>query len=207
MTKKIILVLLTILSFSAIHAQYEWTPAKVILKNGSSFRGLVKFPIHSGGLVSIGTTKFKYKKNRKSTTNKYGSDTVDKVIFGDEQFATVQCQYVPINKNKSVLMKLVISGTVNLYTRTVSLYNNTFIENKKSTITITTIDYNSQYYIIREKEEVATLIVDPNSFISFIKKAKNYFSDCDDIITYLDNDLYHKNDLLELVEDYNLLCE
>jgi len=62
MIKKI-LILFVILCISSAHAQYdEWTPAKVILKNGSSFRGLVKFPKHSGELISIGSTDFKYKK-------------------------------------------------------------------------------------------------------------------------------------------------
>ena len=205
MTKKIILILVTILYFSSIHAQYEWTPAKVILKNGSSFRGLVKFPMHSGGLVSIGSTKFKYKKNSKSNTEKYGSDALDKVIFGDEQFATVEYQYVPIKKNKSVLMVLLVSGNVNLYSRTVSHYNNTFIGDQD--FPTSTIDYNSQYYLIRETEQVATMIEGQNSFGSFINKAKKYFSDCEKIIYYLDNELYHSNNLLELVEDYNLLCE
>ena len=205
MTKKIILII-TILYFSQIHAQYEWTPAQVILKNGSSFRGLVKFPMHSGGLISIGSTEFKYKKSSKSSTEKYGSDTVDKVIFGDEQFATLQYQFVPINKNKSVLMELVISGTVNLYTRTVSQYTSTFMGNQNFP-TSTTIDYNSQYYLKREKEEVAELIAGQKSLGSFIYKAKNYFSDCTEIMGYLDDDVYHENDLIQLVEDYNLLCK
>ena len=74
MIKKV-LIILTILCFSKVFAQYEWTPAKVILKDGTSFKGLVKFPMHSGGLISMGSTKFKYKKNRKASTEKYGSET------------------------------------------------------------------------------------------------------------------------------------
>lgn len=146
------------------------------------------------------------KKNSKSTTEKYGSDTVDKVIFGDEQFATAEYQYVPINTNKSVLMELVISGSVNLYTRTVSQYNNTFIGNQNFP-TSTTIDYNSQYYLKRKEEEVAELLAGQKSLGSFVYKAKKYFSDCSEIVCYLDNGLYHENNLIQLVEDYNLLCE
>ena len=203
---KNILIIITILCFSSVHAQYEWTPAKVILKNGTSFRGLVKFPMHSGGLVSIGNTKFKYKKSRKSNIINYGADALDTVIFGDEQFAIVQYQYVSIKKNKSVLMELVTSGIVNLYTRTVSQYSNTFMGNQNFP-TSTTIDYNAQYYLKRKEENVATLIAGPNSFASFNYKAKKYFSDCEKIIGYLENELYDLNNLTELVDDYNLLCE
>ncbi len=203
---KRILIVFSILCFSFANAQYEWTPAKVILKNGTSFRGLVKFPIHSGGLVSIGSTKFKYKKNKKSNVVKYGAESLDMVIFGDEEFAVLKYQYVPIKKNKFVLMQIVVSGNVSLYSRVVSHYSNTFMGDQDFP-TSTTIDYDSQYYLKRESESVATLIVNPNSLISFNNRAKQYFSDCEKIIGYLEHELYDINNLDELVDDYNLLCE
>lgn len=98
------LLLIAILCFSTVHAQYDWTPAKVILKNGTSFRGLVKFPKHSGGLISIGTTEFKYKLKKKGKTERYGYETVEEVIFGDEEFATVHYGYVPIQAKKACLI-------------------------------------------------------------------------------------------------------
>ena len=211
---KNILTILIIFCFSNVNAQYEWTPAKVILKDGTSFRGLVKFPMHSGGLISMGSTKFKYKKNRKSSIEKFGSETLDKVIFGDEQFATIEYQYVPIKKNKNVLMELIINGKVNLYYRVVSQYSTTnsgdqnFQSIPTATIpTTTSIDYNNQYFLLRENEKTATLIIDPNSFQSFNYKAKKYFSDCKDIVSFIESKLYQPKYLLELVEDYNLLCE
>ena len=195
------------LFFSSVQAQYDnWTPAKVILKNGTSFRGWVKFPKHSGGLISIGTTKFKYRKNRKGKTQQYGSDSVDEIVFGDEEFTTVHYKYVPIKKNKSVLMELVVRGKVNLYTRTVLMEGGTFTNNPN--LTSNTIYYDDfQYYLIRNGEQNATLIAGPNSFSNFIYKAKRYFSDCSKIIYYLDNELYELNNIVELVDDYNLLCE
>ena len=69
---------------------------KVILKNGTSFRDLVKSPKHSCGLISIGRTNFKYKKSKKSNTENYGSDSAEEVIFGDEEFATAHYKYFPI---------------------------------------------------------------------------------------------------------------
>jgi len=205
MTKKILLLFL-FLSFTLTYAQYEWTPAKIILKNGTSFRGWVQFPKHSGGLISIGSTDFKYRKKKKEKTEKYGSDTVDEVIFGDEEFATVHYKYVPIKKGKSVLMELVVHGKANLYTRTVSQSNSTFSSNPNFPSTTTYYD-DTQYYIIRSEEQVATLIAGPNSFGGFISKAKNYFSDCSKIVGYLESELYELNNILELVDDYNLLCE
>jgi hypothetical protein len=205
MTKKILLIL-TILCFYSVHAQYDWTPAKVILKDGTSFRGLVKFPLHSGGLISIGSTAFKYKKNKKSPKKKYGSDSIEEVIFGDEDFTTVHYKYVPIKKKKSVLMELVVRGRVNLYTRSVLKSHNMFTGNSNFPST-TTYYEDSQFYFKRNNEQTAKLIAGPNSFGRFISKAKDYFSDCSKIVDYLENRLYDLNNLIELVDDYNLLCD
>tara|TARA_B110000093_G_C12776938_1_gene328886 strand:- start:91 stop:711 length:621 start_codon:yes stop_codon:yes gene_type:complete len=201
------LIILTILCLSSVHAQYDnWTPAKVILKNGKSFRGWVKFPKHSGGLISIGSTGFKYRKKKKGKTEKYGSDNVDEVIFGDEEFTTLHYKYVPIKKKKSVLMELAVRGKANLYTRTVLKRNSIFTGNPNFPSTTTYYD-DTQYYIIRNEEQKATLIAGPNSFGGFISKAKKYFSDCSKIVDYLENELYELNNIEELVDDYNLLCE
>jgi len=201
-----ILIILTFFCFSSVQAQYEWTPAKVILKNGTSFRGLVKFPKHSGGLVSIGSTKFKYKKKRKSKTEKYGHETVDEVIFGDEDFTTVHYKYVPIKAKKHVLLELIANGKANLYSRTVLKFQNTFVGDPNLQSSGYYYD-DTQFYLIRAGEQKATLIAGPNSFGGFISKTKKYFSDCSKIVDYLESELYELKDIVELVDDYNLLCE
>lgn len=252
---KDLLSILLILSVFVMHAQYEWTPAKVILKDGRTFRGLVKFPMHSGGMVSIGTTKFKYKKNRKSSTIKYGSEELDKVIFGDEQFATAEFQYVPISNNRYVLMELIVNGKAKLYARVVSLEHNslngvypnqsstttqyhvtipsplnTANNNRSSTTTqyhvtiptllntadnnqllipqpINYIDQNYQYFVLRNGEDKATCIVNPRKPDNFTYQTKQYFSDCQDILSFIESEIYDPKNLIELIEDYNLICE
>ena len=204
MLKKII-ILFTIICFSSVHAQYEWTPAKVILKNGTSFRGLVKFPKHFGGLISIGSTEFKYKKKRKSGTVAYGHDTVEEVIFGDEDFTTVHYKYVPIKKKKFVLMELITSGKVSLYSRTVLRSQTSFLGDPD--FESTTFYDDTDYYLIRNTEEKAKYISGVPNNKMFIYVAKRYFSDCSKIVNYLENELYRLNDIIELVDHYNLLCE
>lgn len=186
---KNILILFSIFCMSAAYSQNdEWIPAKIILKNGTSFRGQVKLPTHSGanlsseGIMSFGDNKVSYRKNTKSPKKKYGSNEVDEIIFGDEQFATEHYKYVPIRKKKSILMELVVSGKVQLY-RT-----------------------DNNYFLLRENDEVAKLLVDnQNTFHTSVAKA--YFSDCEKIAYYLENELYNFDNITELVEDYNLLCE
>jgi hypothetical protein len=208
---KKILILSILLCFSIVNAQYSWTPAKVILKDGTSFRGLVKSPKHSGGLISIGSTKFKYKKYRKSKTKKYGYETVEEVIFGDEEFATLHYKYIPISAKRHVLMAQLVNRKVSLYSRNVSKFHSTTPITAGDFNTIPTGHYydDSQFYLIRKNEKTAKLMAGGPVFFlqSFIRRAKIYFSDCKEVISYLEEDLYDISNITELVEEYNLLCQ
>ena len=131
---------------------------------------------------------------------------MDEVIFGDEEFTTLHYKYGPIKKEKSVLMEIVVRGKANLYARTVLKSSSTVTGN--SNVPSTTAYYDdTQFYVIRSNEDIATLIAGPNSFGSFISKSKKYFSDCSKIVDYLDSELYELKNIIELVDDYNFLCE
>jgi hypothetical protein len=203
---------------SPAHAQYDdWTPAKVVLINGTSIRGLVKLPRHSGNLISLSSSDFKFRKKRKSLTQKLGHKTVVEVVFGDEQFSTLRYKYVPIKPKKYALLEVISEGAVSLYSRDSGTYratsHRTVIlgpEGSNSPMSVhpgySYVHDDTQYYVKRKNEKSAKLIAGPNNFKSFITKAKTYFSDCEKIVYYLDNDLYNIDNITELVDDYNLLC-
>ncbi|MEO1030810.1 MAG: hypothetical protein AAFX55_05370 [Bacteroidota bacterium] len=203
---KKITVILTLLCLWSSNAQFEWTPAKVILKTGESFRGLVKFPKHLSGIVTIGSSKFKFKKNRKSKVKKLGHDTVYEVIFGDEDFTTVHFKYVPVRKNRFILMEEIIYGRVSLFARTI---HRAETEHSPIDSEFDRTVYNdvTDYYFLRDTENTAIHITDVPTNSMFIRVAKKYFADCEKIVGYLEDELYTLNDLVELVEDYNLLCD
>lgn len=211
MIKKVI-VLITILCFWSANAQFEWTPAKVILKGGESFRGLVRFPKHFGNIITIGSSKFKYRKNRKSKVEKLGHETVEEVVFGDEDFTTVHFKYVPVSKNRFILMEEIINGKVSLYARTLLKTKTEFRwerhEEWLGTEDDRTIYYDDvDYYLMRPLEDTATKITNELTNSMFRRIMKKYFEDCEKIVGYLEDELYDGNELLQLVEDYNLLCE
>ncbi|WP_411766044.1 hypothetical protein [Winogradskyella sp. A3E31] len=204
--RKIIFLIITILYSLSVGAQFEWTPAKVIFNDGSSSRGFVKFPKHSGGLISIGSTKIKFRKKRKSTTEKFGNESVEEVVFGDEEFTTAHFKYVPIKKNKYVLMELIIEGKVNLFKRTVLKSTSTPSTNPVIPQNVTYYD-DTQFFLFRNDGEKAKLIAGPNSIGLFSAKAQKYFDDCPKILEYIEAGLYNIEDLVQLVKDYNLLCD
>ncbi len=66
--------------------------------------------------------------------------------------------------------------------------------------------------MIRENETVATRVINEYDGIglnlrTFKNYAKKYFSDCPDVLSYIDNELYEDYDISQIVDDYNLLCE
>lgn len=83
-----------------------------------------------------------------------------------------------------------------------------------------------EYYLIRQNEIIALQIIgqkeniamaitnydDAPKFLektlnNFENEVKTYFSDCADLVKYIENKLYDEYDITQMVEDYNLICE
>lgn len=88
-------------------------------------------------------------------------------------------------QNKYRLLKLIEGGYLSLY-----LYR-----------ADQTYDFNT-YYLLKSTTE--GMIV-PN--ISFRKRVTEFLSDCDEVVTKLDDKTYKKNDLVEIIKDYNICLE
>ena len=128
MTKNIILII-SILSFSLSYGQYNWTPGKVILKNGDTLKGLLKIPMTSGSLLSFSKNKLEYKKDKKGKRNKFDNTQVDKILFyGISNPNLGYYEYVPLTRKKMALFKLIRNGKVKLYVRTIKITVSTGFE-------------------------------------------------------------------------------
>ncbi|WP_299314816.1 hypothetical protein [uncultured Aquimarina sp.] len=207
---KIIISIITILTFSICNGQYDWRAGKVVLKNGQTLKGIVKMTMPSNKLVSLSSSKVYYKKNRKGKVKKFTKDEIRKVFYGSYNSETGFFEYAPITKNKKELFRVIINGKSKLYKRTVKniSYSNRILDpsisprrpRKKD------IQFVNQYYVIRNGEITVTYIPD-ESLEKFKEKTISYFSDCKKIIQYIENNLYEEFEIKELVEDYNIFCE
>ncbi len=212
MIKKIILIF-SILSFSLSYGQYDWTPGKIVLKNGKTFKGLLKIPMSSDKLITIGAIKVQYKKDKKGKKKKFSSEQVDKIFFGTNNSNTIgYYEYISIPNKKNVLFKLIRNGKVKLYTRTIkSLESTSFSSSDNNSIHNRSVKSKKVkvYYIVRENEVLATFAFNESmkDIKTFKKTMKDYFSDCEDVSSFIDNDLYQDFDIRKIVEDYNLLCK
>ncbi|MFG6687823.1 hypothetical protein ACGK9U_14665 [Mariniflexile sp. HNIBRBA6329] len=165
--------------------------------------------------LDLGKQKVFYKKNYNSKTEKFNEDLIQKIYFdGLSDEKTGYYEYVPIKKNKKTIMKLIVVGKVKLYTRTKKIFSSTYngFSNNPNMPNmpnrVVTTDTESEFFVIRDNEDYATGLIKSNALSkSFIYAAKKYFSDCANIIKYLNNDLYYEQNIIELIDDYNLLCE
>lgn len=221
MSRKIILILF-ILTYSLSYAQYDWTPGKLLLKNGETLKGLFKLPLVSGDLISISNTKLEYKEDRKGKKIKFDETQIDKVFFVTFNPDLGYYEYVPISNNKMGLFKLIRNGKVKLYARMVKVTVRTGVQNSNSHFSPfgDTMEKKREkvieYYMIRANETVATRVFLETDGVAtaydrniknFKKDTKHYFSDCPDVLSYIEDDFYDDFDIAQIVEDYNLLCE
>ncbi|MBR9847708.1 MAG: hypothetical protein GYB35_17165 [Algicola sp.] len=216
MTRSFILII-SILSFSFSYGQYNWKSGKLILKNGDTLKGLIKIPMASGNLIAISKSNLEYKKDKKGKKKNFDKTEIDKVFFITSYNPNIgYYEYVPISNNGAFLFKLIRNGKAKLYVRTIkkSISNGTHYvndtwQNQNKNVKI------KEYYIIRENETIATKIIRPDNLDfpeeGILKKYKEsllkYFSDCEEVVSFIDDDLYEDYDIGQIVEDYNLICE
>lgn len=178
----------------------KWYKGDLVLHNGDTLHGWLKFESASKGMAGLGskTNKVFYKKTKKGKKKKYkkedfSSFTVTKNDKKIEKYATVYT-----SKKRIQLLKILVEGKVTIY-ETIS-YGHTGPGNN---------GYSYQYtnmYIKRQHEKIASNEFFANVFKSFKKTAKKYFSDCPELVRKIENNDFKKTSLIGMVKYYNAKC-
>lgn len=207
-TKLTLLFCLLTISFS--YSQYNWTEGELVLKNGSTLKGKIKLPVLSKNLLAInGKEKVKYRTDRKSKTKKYDESQVEKVIFRKSDTEVAYFEYIATSKNKKGLFKVISAGKATLYARSVSISHSTpmYMGAGPHTNTVNFWHYSfsdfNEFYVIREREQIASPLITARLSSTFKKRAMAYFSDCPEVASKLEEKIYVKNDIKKVVDSYN----
>ena len=206
-TKITLLFCLLTISFS--YGQYNWTKGELVLKNGDTLRGQIKLPMISKDLLAFnGKEKVKYRKDRKSKKVKYDETRVKKVIFRNSDTEIAFFEYLQTTKNKKGLFKVISSGKATLYARSVSVTSSTPMYMggpNGGTWNHWNYSYSdlNEFYVLREKEKIASPLITARISSSFKKRAMEYFSDCSKLISKLEEKIYVKDDIKDVVDEYN----
>ena len=204
-----ITVLFCLLTISFSYGQYNWTKGELVLKNGDTLRGQIKLPMISKDLLAFnGKEKVKYRKDRKSKKVKYDETRVKKVIFRNSDTEIAFFEYLQTTKNKKGLFKVISSGKATLYARSVSVTSSTpmYMGGPNGGTwnhwNYSYSDFN-EFYVLREKEKIASPLITARISSSFKKRAMEYFSDCSKLISKLEEKIYVKDDIKDVVDEYN----
>src|SRR5690606_15019144 len=208
--KYFLTLLVVIASTSFAHCQYDWSKGELVLKNGTSLNGLIKLPTVSKDLIAInGREKVRFKTNKKSKTEKYDETQVKQIIFRPSDTETAYFEYVPISKNKHGIFKVITRGNATLYGKTVSTTSSApmYMGGPTGGVHPTHYmysfnDYN-EFYVMRENEAIASPLITVRISRSFKNRAIEYFADCPAIVSKLEEKEYRKEDIKEMIEDYN----
>ncbi len=104
-------------------AQYEWMYGELVLKSGDSLYGQIEIPKAARDIPRFGRQKVKFRTGPDSKTRKYGDKDISEIIFVPSQYEILYFYFIPVGKKRSLIMRELILGDMDLYTRTVSLGN------------------------------------------------------------------------------------
>jgi len=158
--------------------------------------------------TKLGKEKIKYRKNRKYKKTKYDENQVRKVIFRNSDTEVAYFEFIQTSEKKKGLFKVISSGKATLYARSVSITNSTpmYMGGPNGGTwnhwNYSFSDFN-EFYVLKEDEKIASPLITARISRSFKKRAMEYFFDCPNLVSKLDKRIYVKDDIKDVVDEYN----
>jgi hypothetical protein len=204
-------------------SQYEWTNAEVYLKDGEILTGEAKIPMMGAGM-NLSKEVLKYRTIEKTEKAKYQPKDIDSVIFtiqykikekGKKIKKIRKETYTPVylNKKKSRLgfAEILIDGDLRLAGRKVIINsggNSSNITIETNGTSIDNFDYmgnHNQMMLLKDGEKPEIFYRDTSTKY-FKKRTIKYFKDCIALKAKINNDVFKKENLRDIVMYYNLSC-
>jgi len=200
--KKIVVTSLFLFVTCSFFAQNGWIAGEIFLKDGASYKGLLKISKVSKDLIAIGGDKVvRFKPAKKGKKKKYRQPEIDHIILNEKGgFYNGFYEYVKVSEERRELFRAVITGKAILYQRNVNMTSSSGGANGM----MMTSSYEvSEYYVLREGETLAMPLITARISKSFKHRASNFFSDCPVLVSKIQDRTYRKKDIEKVVQDYN----
>jgi hypothetical protein len=161
------------------------------------------------GMGEIKNNKIYFKIEQKDNPTEWSYDMASALIFSGYGFSE-KYEYVKISKNSSPeLIEVVNEGNVTLYKQikvTNSIFDlarNGYLLSNGERIGGNNLESDVQYkyFVKRKTEEFATII-----HFNFKEKIFDYFSDCPILKKKINQKIYTKKNIEEMIEYYNNYC-
>jgi hypothetical protein len=205
MIKRILVVIIMLGSFN-VSAQYDdWSTGEIYLKDGTTLKGLVRFPYIQKDMLFSGKEKLRYKTERNKPSKKIAAKDIDKVLLNITYSKKVKGKrikkereaiFISISRNKKNskfgFAELVIDGSVKLVRRAVFNSSGQRMETLTESLFVRDDDMAIPFNYAELK--------------SFKKRAKAYFEDCPELVYKIENETFKRKDLVEIAVFYNSNC-
>lgn len=192
-----------------LSVQAQMQKATLFFKDGTELYGLAR--ITSSG------KKIKFKKNNEAKSVTYSSKEIESIALlvkkngNSTNKANLQnAHYFYKNiegKRTELLLELIVKGKVNLF-RDLKIVGggiNTMGPQGPMMMRSYTI---SSYYASREDSRTVIHLGDKGDLFgkNFKKAASEYFKDCPELVKKIQNNVFKKNDIVDVVKFYNKKC-
>lgn len=178
--------------FISVSSVAQKTTILITLKTGETFqthklsekKDVLKFKDDNGESQSINLSKI---------------ETI--ISSGKKDKYNYTKRYIKYSKTKGDLMQEIASGNVSLYKRVQTKMSGVGAMGAPSISTFT------DYYVKKNSEAVATYLQGGNiAFGSYRKNVKDYFKDCEALLTMVNDDNFKRSKIEEVIEFYNSDC-
>jgi hypothetical protein len=177
--------------------------ATLYFRNGDTIQGLAKMSAWG---------KIRFRKNKQSTTENYDGKTVSKFDIEEDSSYIPNTYIYKLLQNKDyssrpVLMKMITEGKINLYKITTTGTSAPMGFGGMGMGMGMSYSYEN-YYVCRDNSDIVIKLTTLGTFMgeNFIKAASEYFNDCIDLVNKIENKVYRKKDIEEIVKFYNTKC-
>lgn len=175
----------------------------MILRSGDSIEGLAKF---------ISMERIKFRKNKKEPKRTYNYREVSE-IFINEAGMTKHYKYKVVEREDDSYVKLVeviSQGKLNLYRVHRQGAYSGMTQHMGAGMSMTMVrSYNiNEYFVGENGNDVIKRLTATGSLFekNFKKAATAYFKDCPVLVSKLEQEIFGKNDIEEIVRFYNKEC-
>lgn len=180
----------------------KWYEGELVLTNNDTLSGLVKFENASEDIIGFGSNKIQFKANEKAKSKAFKKDEVRYFVVTNNYDDVVKYAFVNTSKKRKQLLQVLAEGKVSLYLKSQD-YNMPLGRVDNGATQMTMPVNNDLYYVKRENQKEATNDFFSSVFKSFKKTAANYFSDCSQVVSKINDETYLWKDLKTIVEEYN----
>lgn len=200
--KKLIIILSITLAICSGYAQTKkiiihkdsWLNSTINLKNGEVLEGFTWYKTYEKFALHSSKQYLYYKSSEKSKQKKYYADQVESFTVKFDDGVTETYTYIPIEKKKYKIFRVIKQGDISLFGRNVTIINTAPMATGSGFIMqFNGISIPNEFYIMKKGDDIAFPLAKAKREMRYFKKQmQSYFVNCPELEKKLEDKLIYE---------------